>query len=66
VHEMWQKDFECEQFPCSKIKSIADPDTMDRYERFKQIGFEKWVEEQTQKAKRGYEIHLQKVASLKP
>lgn len=37
---------------------------MDRYNRFKEIGFEKWVEEQTQKAKEGYEIHLQKVAAL--
>lgn len=38
---------------------------MDGYKRLKEIGFEKWVEEQTQKAKEGYEIHLQKVASLK-
>jgi len=57
--------FECEEFPCSKIKNVADPDTMDRYERFKKIGFEEWVEEQRQKAKEGYEIHLQKVAALK-
>lgn len=57
--------FECEEFPCSKIKNVADPDTMDRYERFKKIGFEEWVEEQRQKAKEGYEIHLQKVATLK-
>ena len=27
--------------------------------------FEEWVEEQRQKAKEGYEIHLQKVATLK-
>jgi hypothetical protein len=39
---------------------------MDRYKRFKEIGFEKWVEEQTQKAEECYEIHLQKVAALKP
>ena len=58
--------FECKEFPCSKIKNYADPDTMDRYKRFKEIGFEKWVEEQAQKANEGYEIHLQKVASLKP
>ncbi len=57
--------FECEEFPCPKFKEYADPDTMDRYNRFKEIGFEKWVEEQMQKAKKGYEIHLQKVASLK-
>jgi len=49
-----------------QMKEFADPDTMDRYKRFKEIGFEKWVEEQMQKAKEGYEIHLQKVASLKP
>jgi hypothetical protein len=35
------------------------------FKRFKEIGFEKWVEEQIQKIKEGYEIHLQKVASLK-
>jgi len=39
---------------------------MDRYKKFKEIGFEKWVEEQIQKARKGYEIHLQKVATLKP
>jgi len=58
--------FECEDFSCSKIKDVADPDTMDRYKRFKKIGFEKWVKEQTQKVKEGYEIHLQKVTALKP
>jgi hypothetical protein len=57
---------ECEEFPCSEIKEYADPDTMDRYKRFKEIGFKKWLDEQAQKAKEGYEIHLQKVASLKP
>ncbi|MCE7738899.1 MAG: DUF3795 domain-containing protein [Candidatus Heimdallarchaeota archaeon] len=56
--------FECVEFPCSKFKEYSDPDTMDRYERFKEIGFEKWVDEQMQKAKEGYEIHLQKVVSL--
>ncbi len=57
--------FECDEFPCSKIEKVADPDTMDRYKRFQEIGFERWVEEQTQKAKDGYEIHLQKVVSVK-
>jgi len=57
--------FKCEKFPCSKIESVADPDTTDRYKRFKEIGFEKWVDEQAEKAKEGYEIHLQKVVSLK-
>jgi len=58
--------FECKDFPCSEIESVADADTKDRYRRFKEIGFEKWVEEQAQKAKQGYEIHLRKVISLKP
>jgi len=58
--------FECEEFPCSKFKEYADPDTMDRYKRFMEIGLEKWVVEQAQKAMKGYEIHLQKVASLTP
>ena len=56
--------FECDEFPCPKFKEYADPDTMDRYKRFKEIGLEKWVEEQAQKAREGYEIHLQKVARL--
>ena len=56
----------CAEFLCSKLKEYADPDTMDKYKRFKEIGFEKWVDEQTQKAREGYEIHLQKVAALKP
>jgi len=58
--------FECGEFPCSKSKEYADPDTLDRHKRFKEIGFEKWVEEQARKAKEGYEIHLQKVAPLRP
>jgi len=58
--------FECGEFPCSKIKYVSDPDIMDRYKRFKEIGFEKWVEEQRQNAKEGYEIHLRKVIHLKP
>jgi len=58
--------FECEEFPCSKSKDTAHSDTMDKYERFKDIGFEKWVEEQEQKTREGYEIHLQKVVTLKP
>ena len=52
--------------PCSKFKDYGDPDTMDRYKRFKEIGFENWIKEQDEKAKEGYEIHLQKVASLRP
>jgi len=58
--------FECEDFPCAKMEEVADPDTMDRYKRFREVGFEEWVKEQTQKIKEGYEIHLQKEASLRP
>ena len=58
--------FECEEFPCSKFKDYGDPDTMDRYKRFKEIGFENWIKEQDEKAKEGYEIHLQKVVQLRP
>lgn len=58
--------FECEEFPCAKFEKYADPDTQDRYNRFREIGFEKWVQEQVQKTKEGFEIHLQKVVSLKP
>lgn len=58
--------FECEEFPCPKIEEVADPDTIDRFKRLKEIGFEKWLEEQIKKAEKGYEIHLQKVVSLKP
>lgn len=58
--------FECEEFLCSKLKVYADPDTTNRHERFKEIGFERWVEEQAQKANEGYEIHLQRVVSFRP
>jgi len=57
--------FECEEFPCLKIKEYGDPDTMDRFRRFKEIGFGRWVEELIQKVNGGYEIHLRKVVSLK-
>lgn len=58
--------FQCPDFPCSKVKEVADPDTMDRYKKFKEVGLDKWIKDQVQKAKRGYEIHLQRVLSLKP
>jgi hypothetical protein len=58
--------FECEDFPCAKIEEVADPDTMDRYKRFIEVGFEEWAKEQTTKIKEGYEIHLQKEAFLRP
>lgn len=58
--------FECNEFQCSEFKDYADADTMERYKRFREIGFEKWVNEQSIKAKEGYEIHLQKKASLRP
>lgn len=58
--------FECEEFPCSEFKEYADSDTMNRYKRFEEVGFDEWVQEQIQKANEGYEIHLQKVASLRP
>jgi len=32
--------FECEKFQCPKFKEYADPDTMDRYKRFIEVGFE--------------------------
>jgi len=57
--------FECEEFPCAKIKEYGDTDTMDRFRRFKEIGFERWVEELFRKVNGGYEIHLRKVVSLK-
>ncbi len=57
--------FSCGEFPFPKFKEYSDPDTMDRYKRFKETGFDRWVEEQKQKAKEGYEIHLQKVVALK-
>ena len=62
----WRICFECREFPRSKFAEYADPDTMDRYERSKEIGFERWVMEQVQRADEGYEIHLRKVATLRP
>ena len=58
--------FECEEFPCPKFEEYADPDTRDRYNRFKEMRFERWVEEQRSRAREGYEIHLRKEASLRP
>jgi hypothetical protein len=58
--------FECNEFPCSDMENVTDPDTIDRYRRFKEIGFERWIEEQRQKVDNGYEIHLRKEVSLKP
>ena len=57
--------FECEEFPCSKIDEVADPDTLDRYTRFKELGFDEWLGEQASKAGDGYEIHLRRVPTLR-
>ncbi len=58
--------FECDDFPCSKIEKVADPDTEYRYQRFIVMGFDGWVDEQVQKAEEGYEIHLQRKVALNP
>jgi hypothetical protein len=52
-------------FPCSRIEEVADSDTMDRCQRFRNLGLDAWVAEQAQRAEQGYEIHLRKVVSLK-
>ncbi|UCC49755.1 MAG: DUF3795 domain-containing protein [Gemmatimonadota bacterium] len=57
--------FECDDFPCAKLDEVADPDTMDRYQRYRELGLQAWVDEQARRAERGYEIHLQKVVSLR-
>ena len=57
--------FECDEFPCSKMEEVADPDTMDRYRRFQELGFEAWADEERRRAEQGYEIHLQKIVPLK-
>jgi len=54
--------FECEEFPCSKTNDVADTDTTDRYRRFKEVGFERWVAEQTQKAREGYDWKKREIA----
>ncbi|UCC73972.1 MAG: DUF3795 domain-containing protein [Gemmatimonadota bacterium] len=56
--------FHCDDFPCSKIDEVADPDTMDRYRRFQELGSEAWTDEQRSRAEQGYEIHLRKIVSL--
>jgi len=48
------------------MDSVADPDTVDRNRRFREVGYEAWVKEQEERAEAGYEIHLQKVARLTP
>jgi hypothetical protein len=57
--------FECDDFPCSKIDEVADSDTMDRYQRFRDLGLDAWVAEQARRAEQGYEIHLRKVVRLR-
>ena len=58
--------FECAEFPCAKFEEYADTDTMERCARFRELGFDRWLEEQVQKASDGYEIHLQKTVGLRP
>jgi hypothetical protein len=62
----WRVCFECDDFPCPKVKEVADPDTMDRYHRFRELGRDAWVAEQARRAEQGYEIHLRKVVRLRP
>ena len=56
--------FECEDFPCSKLEEVSDPDTTERRSRFKELGFDAWLREQADMAREGYEIHLRRVPTL--
>ena len=57
--------FDCDEFPCSKLDEVADPDTMERYHRFRELGSPAWIDEQAHRAEQGYEIHLRKVIPLR-
>lgn len=50
--------FECPDFPCDRIKE--DERMIQRAEEYKNLGKEKWLKRQIEKAKQGFELHTQK------
>ena len=46
----------CEDFPCSHIEALAESYTIliQEGKRMKKIGVEKWIEEQEERARRGF------------
>lgn len=54
--------FECSEFPCSKIE--GNTKMIERAKEYKELGREKWLHRQIEKAKKGYEHHTGKYYRL--
>lgn len=50
--------FDCEEFPCDKVE--RDKKMVKRGEEYKELGKDKWVRQQAEKAKQGFELHTGK------
>jgi len=50
--------FECEEFPCAKIKE--DAGMLERAQQYKSLGKMEWLRQQVERANRGFELHTKK------
>ena len=51
--------FDCKEFPCSKIIEHM-PTAIDRAKEYKRVGKDEWLQQEIEKAKKGYEDHTKK------
>jgi len=57
--------FECDEFPCGKVKGYAGPGIMERAEEYQELGKDEWLRQQVAKARQGYELHTGKCYELR-
>jgi hypothetical protein len=48
--------YECKDFPCEHFSGFFEkhPEKLEDYERFKHLGFERWVRFHAERAEKGY------------
>jgi len=54
--------FECSKYPCAIVKN--DKGIIERGKEYRKLGREKWLQQQVEKASKGYENHTKKCYSL--
>lgn len=50
--------FECSEFPCDMVKE--NERMLERAREYNELGKEKWIQQQAEKAEKGYEHHTKK------
>jgi len=55
--------FDCDDFPCDMVKD--DKKMIARAEEYKKLGKERWLKQEVEKAKKGFELHSGKYYSIR-